>query len=62
MGTTPPRVSKGTILKHPLFDFDNSSKGGTILAMLIMVLKLQITNIIHSNANYGSAAGFMLRR
>ena len=25
MGTTPPRVSKGTILKHPLFDFDNSS-------------------------------------
>ena len=21
----PPRVSKGTILKHPLFDFDNSS-------------------------------------
>ena len=21
MGTTPPRVSKGTILKHPLFDF-----------------------------------------
>ena len=25
MGTTPPRVSKGTILKHPFFDFDNSS-------------------------------------
>ena len=25
MGTTPPRVSKGTILKHPLFDFDLSN-------------------------------------